>query len=148
MDVPIASFWLVDEATRTLEARAVSGELAEVAFPTRTLTFEGSAVGWVAQHRERLHVPEVFADARIAGYEWWRRRGVRSFLGVPVLSEAAVVAVLVLSAPEPFALGRDEHELLASFVAQAAVAIRNARLYEASERPRRRAGRRASSSPM
>lgn len=81
MDVPVASFWLADEASRTLEARAVSGELTEVAFPRRTMTFEGSAVGWVAQHRERLHVPDVFADARIAGHDWWRTADSAVFSG-------------------------------------------------------------------
>jgi two-component system cell cycle sensor histidine kinase/response regulator CckA len=48
-----------------------------------------------------------------------------------------LLAVLALSRRTPLALGEDEQELLGSFVAQAAVAIDNARLFaEAQERRR------------
>jgi PAS domain S-box-containing protein len=51
---------------------------------------------------------------------------------VPVMLEGSLLAVLALCGHRPFRLGADERELLESFVAQAAVAIRNTRLYAQS----------------
>jgi len=57
---------------------------------------------------------------------------------MPVLAQDRLLAVLALSRHEPLALGEEDQELLASFVAQAAVAIDNARLF-AEAQVRRRA---------
>src|SRR5207253_3081357 len=61
--------------------------------------------------------------------DWWAARGLRSFLGVPVMLEGSLLAVLAISGRAPLHPGPDERELLESFVAQAAVAVRNMRLY-------------------
>jgi signal transduction histidine kinase len=131
MHAPLVGFFLADEARRTLDVEAFSDEAIGADFPLKTLRFGDGAVGWVAIHRRPLHLPEIFADARYAAPHWARAHGLRSFLGVPVLLEGRLLAVLALHRQQPFEVGPEEQALLDSFVAQAAVAIRNASLYAA-----------------
>lgn len=135
MEAPMVSFWRVDEATRTLEVQTFSDERIGADFPRRQVSFDEGSVGWVATHRRPLNVPDVFADNRFVAVEWWHRHQLRSFFGLPIFHEDRLIAVLSLNGRQPFQLGPDEQSLLESFVAQAAVALRNARLFaEAQER--------------
>src|SRR5207253_1847259 len=52
--------------------------------------------------------------------------------GVPVVFHGALLAVLVMNGTRPFRVDRDAQDLLDGFVAQAAVALRNAALYAAT----------------
>lgn len=78
----------------------------------------------------------MFADDRYSGRDWAQAHELRSFLGVPVLLEVRLLAVPALYGREPFEVGPEEQVLLAYFVAQAAVAIRNASLYAAQAEAR------------
>ncbi len=139
MGAAFVSFWMTDEATRTLEAGAFSDDRIGASFPATTLRFDESLMGWVATHRASLDVPDVFADARPVAKAWWRSHGLSSFYGVPVVLDGSLIAVLALNDRAPFRLGPDDADLIASFTAQAALAIRNARLYAEAERGRREA---------
>ena len=119
MEAPVVSFWFVDEATRTLEVRAFSeeGQCAEV--PVKQMPFGQGGVGWVATHRCRLNIPDVFADSRFVAVDWWQARGLGSFLAVPVMLEDTLLAVLALHGRQPFRLELADEQLLDSFVVQA-----------------------------
>jgi signal transduction histidine kinase/CheY-like chemotaxis protein len=127
---PVVRFLLADEATHTLEAQATA--LEATGFPIQRIPFSQGGVGWVATHRRPLNVPDTRHDARFVASDWWHARGLNSFLGLPILCEDALLAVLSLRGPQPFALTPEDQALLESFVAQAAVAIRNASLYAAA----------------
>jgi two-component system NtrC family sensor kinase len=129
MDAPVGSFWLVDEGTQTLEVQAFSDDSLGADFLPPTLSFAQGGVGWVAMHRRPLNVPDVFADDRFTALDWWRAHELRSFFGVPILYEETLIAVLSLNGRQAFRFGPDDQPLLDSFVAQAAAAIRNARLF-------------------
>jgi signal transduction histidine kinase/sensor domain CHASE-containing protein/ActR/RegA family two-component response regulator len=129
MDAPVVSFWIVDEARRRLEVQAFSDATIGANFPTPQLSFEENGVGWVARHRQPLNVGDVFADGRFTDLTWWQAHDLRSFLGVPILDGKSLVAVLSLNGRQPFRFGPDGQSLLESFVAQAASALRNARLF-------------------
>jgi len=131
MNAEVASFMVADESTQTLEARAFSDEAVGADYPLRTLPYGQEAIGWVAMHRQPLHIPDVFADPRYLAHDWLRSHGLRSFLGIPIMLEDTLLAVLSLLGREPFYFTPDDQALLESFVAQAAVAIRNASLYSA-----------------
>ena len=98
-----------------------------------------SAAGWVAVHRAPLHIADVFADGRIAHPEWWRAHGLASLLALPILRGGVLLGVLVLCSPQPFRLDAVDQQLLDSLLAQAAEAIRNARLFARSESARQAA---------
>jgi signal transduction histidine kinase len=136
MHAPLVGFFIADEATHTLEVRAFSDEAIATDFPVGQLRFGEGAVGWVAGHRRPLHIPDLFADGRYPARDWVHAHDLHSFLGVPVLLEDRLLAVLALHGRQPFAVGPEEQVLLDSFVAQAAVAIRNALLYAAETEAR------------
>jgi GAF domain-containing protein len=141
MAAPVVSFWMADEAARKLALVGFSDPAAEEDWPHQTLTFDEGVIGWVASHRLRLSVANAFEDGRFMALAWWRAHGLSSFLGVPVVIDGALVAVIALNGREPFRLGPDDETLLESFVAQATVAIRNALLYAAEAAARRAAER-------
>jgi GAF domain-containing protein/ActR/RegA family two-component response regulator len=133
-------FWLADEPARMLRASAFSDPAARAYFAGRSVAFGEDAAGWVATHRLPLNVPDVLAPDSIVGHpDWWRANALSSLLAVPVMHGERLLAVVSLAGREPFRLGPDDHELLESFVSQAAAAIRNAALYAETDRRRREA---------
>jgi signal transduction histidine kinase len=131
MNAQVASFWLVDAAACTLEARTFSDEVMGADFPVRQLTFSQDGVGWVATHRRPLNVPDIFADMRFVARDWWRAHNLHSFLALPIIHKDALLAVLALNGQQPFHLSSDHQYILESFVTQTAIAIQNARLFAA-----------------
>ena len=130
MRAPAVGFWTADEAAQTLELRAFSNPRLGADFPARVLPFGRGGPGWVAVHRRALDIPDVAADDREVAGEWFAAHGLTSVYAVPILFQGTLLGVLGLFGDRPFRLGRDEQDLLESFEAQAAVAIRNARLFE------------------
>src|SRR6184192_3035402 len=134
--VRFGSFWLADETTRTLTF--MGGSVAEIAadFPLRMMTYDEGGVGWVARNRRYLVVDDTRTDSRVASPEWGARWGLRSFVAYPVFAGAQLLAVLSLSHSEPVLFAADTEEVIEMFVAQASVAIQNARLYREAQRRR------------
>jgi signal transduction histidine kinase/DNA-binding response OmpR family regulator len=128
-DAAVVSIWIADEAAQTLTRRAASDVPVSIGTLTQTVPFGERSVGWVAQHRQPLHIPDVFVDRRVVPQEWHRAHGLTSLLAVPIEHGGRLLGVLVLNAHRPFQLNADEQTLLDAFVSQAAVAIRNAALY-------------------
>jgi PAS domain S-box-containing protein len=133
-----ATFWLTDASSQTLRLSATSDDDIGQQIRVRDLRFGEGLAGWVAQRREPLKVDDVVADGRCRNLDWWERTGLRSSLTLPVFDGTgqghALVAVLSLNGREPFRLPEPDVELLESFLAQAAVAIRNASLYSTIRR--------------
>ena len=126
--VPMAILWVVDETAQRLSVRAASDALG-LGLPAEQLSFGDGAAGWVAVHRERLEIPDVQQDPRVAGKDWAASRGLPSLLAVPIIVQDSLLGVLTLNGRGPIRLGPDDQQILDSFVAQAGVAIRNAGLY-------------------
>ncbi|MBI4255608.1 MAG: GAF domain-containing protein [Candidatus Rokubacteria bacterium] len=137
--VPLAGFWLADHATRTLTIGALSDPAMGASVPVRTLPFDGTNSGEVVKRRAAVALDDVLADPAFRAREWWMAQGIRSFLGLPVLHQDTVVAVLTLYSAAPLRFTPDDQSVLDNFVAQAAVAITNARLFEETRRREREA---------
>jgi GAF domain-containing protein/CheY-like chemotaxis protein/CHASE1-domain containing sensor protein/HPt (histidine-containing phosphotransfer) domain-containing protein/anti-sigma regulatory factor (Ser/Thr protein kinase) len=133
----LALVWSADEESRTVAARATSDEALFADFPFSSSGYDQGVLGWIATHRQALTVPDVFADDRIVATAWWHAHGLRSFLGIPLVAEGEFLGILALNGARPFAFAAEDEALLQTFVGQAAVAIRNARLYETSESQRK-----------
>ncbi len=106
----VVTFWLADEAAHPLP-------------------FGHMDMTWATRNGLPLNVPDVFQDERFTHLDWWQYRGLKSFLGVPIMHQQELIAVLALSGRQAFDFRPEEQELLESFVAQAAVAIHNAALF-------------------
>jgi len=139
MDVPLVRILTANAATQTLALQAWSADGGSEEYPHRMLRFGEGAAGWVALHRQSLHIPNVFVDERIIARDWWQDHHVKSLFSVPIIHQDALLGVLSLCGTQPFRLGPEEQALLDSLVAQAAEAIRNARLFADSEDRRRTA---------
>jgi GAF domain-containing protein/CheY-like chemotaxis protein len=129
MGVPVVSVWVAEPESETLRARAFSDEATGITYPLRSIAFGQGPIGVTAVQREPLSIPDVMLDGRLLAQAWWRDHGLTSFLGIPIVLQEQLLGVLALCGRAPFRLGPDERELIESFVAQAAVAIRNAGLY-------------------
>src|SRR5262249_39422061 len=91
--------------------------------------FGEGLVGWVAEHRRPLRIADVRSDDRAFALDWATRYGLRSFVGVPIVFQGSLLGVLTLNDPAALAFTPDDEDLLESFVGQAAVAIRNTRVF-------------------
>jgi len=126
--VPLATFWVANEAARTLELRTVSSEIG-LDLPVRQFAFGEGSAGWVAEHRRTLEIADVQQDPRFPAKEWAAAHGLVSLLAVPIVVQGSLLGVLSLSGRGPIRVGADDEQILDGFVAQAGVAIRNAGLY-------------------
>ena len=134
---PIVSVWMADDRTRTLSRPTFTDPAIGSAFPSQ-LAYGAGGSGWVAAHRQVLDIPDVFAsDLPARSPEWWREHGVTSLFALPVVLDDTLLAVLTMLGRAPFRFDEDDRALLDTLVAQVALVIRNARLYEESERRRR-----------
>ncbi len=139
MAVPVVEFWVADEPAQLMELRATSNpEIGRDKRLTR-LRFGQGGVGWVARHRCSLDIPDIFADSRIHASEWFRTHGLTSAMWIPIVFQEQFLGVLSVIGRRPVRLSLDDQELIDSFVAQAAVALRNAELFAQSEARRRAA---------
>jgi transcriptional regulator with GAF, ATPase, and Fis domain len=91
--------------------------------PTGTLK-----VGRIAETRNPVCTNDLIEDPLIADKEWVRREGLRSFAGYPLAFRSEVFGVLAMFARRT--LSQTEFDCLGLFAAQAAVAIKNARLLD------------------
>jgi signal transduction histidine kinase/DNA-binding response OmpR family regulator/sensor domain CHASE-containing protein len=141
MAVPFVRIWIADEATETLECRAYSDDRIGMEYPVSIVSFGQEGAGWVAIHRQPLNIPDVYADERIhpPTHKWWQTHNLKSLLAVPIIDRDTLLGVLALNGQQPIYPGSEEQTLLDNLVAQAALAIRNARLFAQSEERRRTA---------
>jgi phosphoserine phosphatase RsbU/P len=84
-------------------------------------------VGYAAEHKTVVNVPDVTADPR---YIPWVE-DCKSELAVPLLVKDRCIGVLDLESPLLDAFGKRDVEVLTLLASQVAVAIENARLYAA-----------------
>ena len=84
-------------------------------------------VGYAALHREPVLVSDVSQDPRYISVV----PDVRSELAIPLLLKDRCIGVVDLESPELDAFSKRDVEILTLLASQAAVAIENARLYEA-----------------
>ena len=131
---PFVAFWLADEDTRTLRMQGLRDTSSGTGENIDELRFGEGAVGWVAAERRPLAIADIHADGRFVARDWARSRGFHSLYAAPLLDQTRLLGVLVLIGERPFRFSPDDEDLLQSFSAQAAAAIRNARLYEETRR--------------
>lgn len=122
--------WEVDRAAGTLVRRSWTTDpsIGAVELPA-SLTMAQGGTGWIARHREPLFVEDVATDERIMAARWALSRDLVAFCGVPVAAGEELLGVLSLNLKRGGLPHGGDRTLLPSFAAQAAVAMRNARLF-------------------
>ena len=85
-------------------------------------------IGQIAQSHQPVCSNDLLGDPRITDKHWVRRESLKSFAGYPLGFRSEVFGVLAMFARR--ALLEAEFDRLKVFAAQAAVAIKNARLFD------------------
>jgi sigma-B regulation protein RsbU (phosphoserine phosphatase) len=125
IDYRTFGIFLLNDQTDLLEIKLAVRYDEKIEIPPVRLG-EG-LVGYAALQREPVLVADVSKDPRyIKAVE-----DVRSELAIPMLLKDRCVGVFDLESPELDAFGKRDIEILTPLASQAAVAVENARLYEA-----------------
>ena len=90
-------------------------------------------VGWVMEHLAPLVIADLQVDPRLREREWAKAEGLASLVAVPLLLEDMPVGVLVGVSRQRREFSKEEIALVQALATSAAVAIRNARLYEETQ---------------
>ncbi|MNK70503.1 Response regulator PleD [compost metagenome] len=117
--------FLKDEETQTLQAQATSSEPSTSRIPPIPLG-EGP-LGRVAEQSEPVHMASLDPDAYPA------LLGHRALLALPITSEGTTLGVIAIAKRTLGAFPPETERMLTVIASQAAVAIRNAQLYQASQ---------------
>jgi len=132
-----AEFFQWDERTERIALQSGIGFSQEVSkhpLDRRyTLDDKDSVVGWVAKHRTLLNLPEVALDPRYIAFD----PAVRSGMWAPAQHEKKLLGIIALLSTRPNAFSAQDEQLLMLFANQIAVALENARLFEAEQARRK-----------
>jgi hypothetical protein len=82
------------------------------------------------ERKSPVIVESVSVDPRTGDREFFRKRGIVSYLGLPLIVKGEALGVLSLYTSEEVSFGQKEVEFLMTLTDQAAIAIQNSRLYE------------------
>jgi PAS domain S-box-containing protein len=99
-----------------------------------TYQLDEGYTGWLARHRQPLLIQDVAAFEQAYPKNQTLKHWARSFLGIPLLIRGELIGTLEVAAAPAGKFTQHDQELAALFGSQAAIAIENARLYEASQR--------------
>ena len=91
-------------------------------------------VGWVMEHLAPLVITDLPVDPRLRERQWAKAEGLMSLVAVPLLLDDSPVGVLVGLSRQRREFVVEEVALMQALATSAAVAIRNARLYEETQR--------------
>src|SRR5262249_43526705 len=90
----------------------------------------GSLVGRTAVERKTVHLPDCLADPEYDMLESQQVGGQRTMLGVPLLRDGLVIAVISLQRNYVKPFTDRQIELVTTFTDQALIAIENVRLFD------------------
>jgi signal transduction histidine kinase len=125
--------WLVDRETGAVE-RAACRNLDEEEWKERTLPSSPPLVTAAIENKAPVIVKNVQTDPRILDVEFFRKNGLVSYLGVPLIVKGDVLGVLVFLTREEHVFNPEEIEFLSVLADQAAIAIHNSQLHEQTRR--------------
>ncbi len=97
------------------------------------MRYHEGIIGWVAAHQEALVVADVTKDTRYTPGPDGQTINTRSELAVPLIVGQRVVGVLDVQSERVGAFGDEDLFVMRTLGAQIAIAIENARLYEAQQ---------------
>jgi two-component system NtrC family sensor kinase len=126
-----AAVLLRDATSDDLVFAAAAGENSEKLIGTRMSISHGIA-GWVARERQSALVQEAYQDPRFWGAADARTGYLtRSIVAVPIKYRGAVWGVIEAINKRDGVFGERDREMLEALAASAAIALENARLYQA-----------------
>jgi len=120
---------LLNRDTGELESLACRG-LDEEEWKSQQQTTPGGRAKRIIETKAPLALHNILSDAGTYNPELFRKHGLVSYLGVPLISKDEVLGVLSLYTKQEHEFSAEEIEFLSTLASQAAIAIHNAQLYE------------------
>lgn len=127
--VALARVWLADPGDDTLHLRASSGLSTRLDGDYARVPIGAHKIGRIAETREGVWTNDLAHDERIADREWVKANGLVAFAGWPLTFRDMLEGVLGAFSRRP--LSETDRPRMALFAHQAAIAIKNARLFTA-----------------
>ena len=121
--------WLWNSKTGRAE-RAACHNLDEAEWMGRPLRGVPPMVKEALNQKAPVFSLNIQTDTRTLDAEFYKRQGLISYLGIPLVIKEEALGVLVFLTREEHRFSKDEIEFLSSLGAQAAVAIHNSQRYE------------------
>lgn len=118
--------------SQAYKANAAAGRAVQVKGAPYQLD-EGLS-GWLARTRQPLLISDVLTSETAEPKNETLKLWSRSFLGIPLMSRGQLVGTLEIAAAQPGQFTAHHRELVELFGSQAAIAIENARLFQAAQR--------------
>jgi signal transduction histidine kinase len=128
LEADTAVVLLLDEKREELVARAALGLEEEVEHGIRVPLAKGFA-GRVAAERRTIALDDV--DTADVVNPFFRKRGVKSLLGAPLIAHGRVLGVIHVGTLTPRRFSKDDAELLQLVAERAALGIEKARVHDA-----------------
>ncbi|MBI5567565.1 MAG: PAS domain S-box protein [Chloroflexi bacterium] len=125
------ALFLVDHERGELEMKAISGNFLRLFPLNHRIQIDAGMVGWVGAHGQRLCANDVAAEPHYINF-YPDVIPTRSELSVPIRVGEETVGVLDVQSPELNDFDDDDVRVIETLADQIAVAIANARLYEAA----------------
>lgn len=125
--VALARAWLVEAGSPVLHLRASAGLSSRLDGTFARVPIGARKIGLIAETRQAMWTNDVGHDDRIADLAWARENALVSFAGWPLVFRGALQGVLAIFSRR--ALTGEERSRMALLSHQAAIAIKNARLF-------------------
>src|ERR1700722_624320 len=127
LGVALARVWLVEPGDTAMTLRASSGLSTRLDGAYGRVPLGARKIGRIAETRQAMWTNDGAHDDRITAAAWARDNGLVSFAGWPLTFRDALEGVLATFSRQ--ALSDAELARMALFAHQAAIAIKNARLF-------------------
>jgi signal transduction histidine kinase/CheY-like chemotaxis protein len=124
---------LLNRQTGMLESLA-SHNIDEEEWRAQQIRSLGGHAKIVVETKTPVIVPNMQTDARTDNHGIYRTHGLISYAGFPLIAKGQVLGVLGVYTKEEHQFTSEEIEFLTALADQAAVAIENSQLYEATKR--------------
>jgi PAS domain S-box-containing protein len=127
------ALFLIDHERGELVMKAIAGNFLQLFPLNHRIRLDAGMVGWVGAHGQRLIANDVDAEPHYINF-YPEVIPTRSELSVPICMGEQTVGVLDVQSPELNDFDDDDVRAIETLADQIAVAIANARLYEAARR--------------
>lgn len=125
--------WLLSGKDRELE-RTACWNLDEEEWKRRSSRGTPPLVQAVIEGKKAVTTANLQTDSRAVNSDFYRKHGLLSYLGVPLIVKEEVLGVLAFFTREERPFPREEIDFLSTLAGQAAMAISNSQLYEETRR--------------
>ncbi|MFQ5653019.1 MAG: PAS domain S-box protein, partial [bacterium] len=113
---------------RCLHLRASAGLYTRINGEYRRVPLGAFKIGFIAQNREPVVTNDAQEDKRLPNKTWLKENELRSFAGYPLVFRDDLLGVIAMFSRR--VMTPEEFDRMAVFANQAAVAIKNAQLFE------------------